>query len=119
MCILVHIRHFGIRKYLHLVFKILNQLLHREVVRIRSEMLDSSLQHLQVMLKTECLQFIVRLIVIFLRAVLNKNVICLQNVVHDLFPLHDIRQPAAVLGCDIVFPVGKRACPGQSVHNRA
>ena len=96
-----------------------DQLQHRLIVGIGAEVLHPSLLHVQIMLEAEQLELIIRFIALFPRSVFLKDSVRLKDVIHDLFFLDKLRQPAAVFGGDVVFAVGKRAGSGHALHDRA
>ena len=117
MAFFIHVTDHSLGFNIHMTIHGMNQFEHRAIVGISAKMFDFCLLHMQVMLETQCLQLIVRMVDFLVCAIAHQNLICLADVFHDILSLHDIRQPAAVFGRDVVLAIRECTSTCHTFHD--
>ena len=105
------------------IFKVIVHVLQDTQIVLGSEMLDLCLQKVQVVFERLTLkrlglgsvggEGLVRC------AVLHVDGVDIVYKLHDLVVVHEIREPAAESGGEIIFAVGKCACAAEAAHGVA
>lgn len=115
----VHIGDGGTGVDVHLVPERVDEVSHGLKVGVGAEMLDLSLLHVQVILQTEPLEFIIGLEPLGGGSVLHHDAVRFLNVADYRFRREKVGEPAAVFGGDDIFAVRKGAGTSQTFHNGA
>ena len=94
----------------HLVPERVDEMSHSLKVGVGAEMLDLSLLHVQVILQTEPLEFVIGLEPLGGGSVLHHDAVCFLNIADHRFRREKVGEPTAVFGGDDILAVRKEMC---------